>query len=167
MPDDTDPPVRVERRADPSLVAVLQRSLEDAAAERHRASEQRTQMTAAIHALTAATTEHSLGAATRHVALLGALATRDAGAVAAVAAVTSERAAASNWLRESAERVAREVWPLLRVPVGIGLAYWGASLTGALPAALSPAAAGPAVAEPSTAPVPAPAGLLDPPSMLP
>ena len=124
--------------AEPDLIAAL---MQDAAAARRDAGEQRREMTAAIHSLTAATVEHSTGAATRHAAMIAALQTRDASAVAAVESITSERRAASSWLRESAERIAREVWPLLRVPVGLALAYYGAVWSGALPASLSPDAA--------------------------
>jgi hypothetical protein len=152
MPPDTE--------SDPSLTSLFARSLSEAAASRVDAGEQRREMTAAIQALAAAHTDHNAGAATRHAALLAALSTRDAGAVAAVAAVTSERAAASSWLRESTERVAREVWPLLRVPVGVALAYYGAAWSGALPASLMPASAQPSVpvsiVAPDVAPVAAP-----------
>lgn len=120
------------RRADPTLAALFARQLDEAA-------EQRREMTSAVSKLGDAMTAHNADAERRSGAMLAALANRDAGTARAIEQANGETQAGRAWLRETLGRVGSEVWPLLRTPVGIGLAYWGARYSGVLPASLSPA----------------------------
>ena len=128
------------------------RSMKDAADQRRDMTGAITTMAASVDRLAVAMSTHNTDAAARSKELLTALQTRDASAVVAVQQLAGEQGAQRAWLRETAERAAKEVWPLLRVPAGLALAYWGARYSGALPLVSGASAGNPSVAITETAP---------------
>lgn len=135
------------RRTDPTLAGLFARQLDEAA-------EQRREMTAAVSKLGDAMTAHNADAERRSGAMLAALASRDAGTAKAIEQANGETLAGRAWLRETLGRIGSEVWPLLRTPVGIGLAYWGARYSGVLPVGMQPPSAQPTVPVSIVAPAP-------------
>jgi hypothetical protein len=121
--------------------------------------------------------EHNRDAGVRSQALLEALRARDAGTAAAVGQLAAVKSEDRAWARAAASRVGAEIWPLLRVPLGLALAYYGARWSGALPSLAQPSslvtvspqpiAAAPGAAQGSAATASPPQGQNGPSPLLP